>query len=203
MIIGHVHISHVTKLGGDIPCVNLPAGETCRPDAPCFLKCYGRKGRFTFSHNKELFQRNLAIWKTDPHQYERDVFIAAFHSRFFRWHSSGDIPDIEYLRMMVRVASQLPNTRFLCFTKRHEWVNQVVSECEIPKNLQLVLSAWGDWIPDNPNNLPVAYIRFRKGDTPGIPEKAKACPKFCGDCVMTGCSCWDMKPGESVVFDEH
>ena len=180
MITDHVHISHVTKLGGSIPCVNLPAVETCREDAPCFKKCYGRKGRFAFSHNKSLLQRNLAIWKEEPNQYERDVTIAAFHSRFFRWHSSGDIPDLSYLRMMVRVARALPNTRFLCFTKRYEWVDQVMWECDFPKNLQIVLSAWGDWQPDNPRNLPVAYIRFKKGETNNIPETAHSCRKFCG-----------------------
>lgn len=203
MVTEHVHISHVSKLGSDIPCVNLPAGTTCRYDAPCRSLCYGRKGRFTFPHNKSLYERNLMIWNDDHDQYERDVTIAAFHSRYFRWHSSGDIPNRSYLDMMVRVAESLKSTQFLCFTKRYEWVNSLLCERDLPENLRIVLSAWGDWIPHNPYNLPVAYIRFKGEETHGIPSDVLECRKYCGDCVITGCSCWDLKNGQSVVFNEH
>lgn len=209
----HVHISNgVTKLGASIPSVNLPAVKTCREDAPCFKTCYARRGRFAFSHNKELLDRNLRIWYEDPESFERDVTIAAFHARYFRWHSSGDIVDMDYLKMMIRVARALPHTSFLCFTKKYELVNEylsgewhqkVVCHESFPPNLKIVLSAWGDWMPENPYNLPVAYIAFKKGENACIPEDAKPCPKFCGDCVMTGCSCWDLNTGESVVFNEH
>lgn len=204
-----VHISRgISKLASGttvIPSVNLPPVETCREDAPCFKKCYARKGRFSFSHNQELLQQNLGLWNTDPKKYEADIMFAAFHSRFFRWHSSGDIPDYEYLKMMVRIARALPHTSFLCFTKKDYLINVYLftEETAFPENLTIVLSAWGEWLPDNPHNLPVAYVRFRKKDPDMVPPSARKCPKFCGDCTMTGCSCWDLKAGESVVFDEH
>lgn len=205
MILEHVHISKgVSKLGADIPSVNLPAVVTCRPDAPCFATCYARKGRFSFSHNKDLLSKNLDMWLHSPMDFERDVTIAAFHSRFFRWHSSGDIPDMAYLEMMNRVAKNLPNTSFLCFTKKYELVNEFIKRNGgLASNLRMVFSAWGNWLPENPNNLPVAYIRFRKTEVNNIPAVAFKCPKYCGNCVMTGCSCWDLQCGESVVFDEH
>lgn len=205
MILEHVHISKgVSKLGSDIPSVNLPAVVTCRPDAPCYAGCYARKGRFSFQHNKDLLSKNLDMWNNSPADFERDVTIAAFHSRFFRWHSSGDIPDVSYLEMMNRVASNLPNTSFLCFTKKYEMVNEFISKNGgLAPNLRMVFSAWGNWLPENPHNLPVAYIRFRKTETDNIPGNAFKCPKYCGSCVMTGCSCWDLNHGEAVVFDEH
>ena len=130
MTLEHVHISRGnTKLGADIPSVNLPAGCTCREDAPCFKKCYARKGRFSFPHNRELVEMNLRIWQAEPTQYQCDVMIAAFKSKFFRWHSSGDIPDAEYLQMMVDVAKKLPDTKFLCFTKKYELVNAFSPVC--------------------------------------------------------------------------
>lgn len=211
MTLEHVHISRGnTKLGADIPSVNLPAGCTCREDAPCFKKCYARKGRFSFPHNRELVEMNLRVWQEEPIQYQRDVMIAAFKSKFFRWHSSGDIPDAEYLQMMVDVARRLPDTKFLCFTKKYELVNAYIEGAgDLPANLSIVFSAWGNWQPENPFGLPVAYIRFRK-DQADIPQHAFQCPKYCGDCVMTGCSCWDLKRGfhdddgvDCVVFDEH
>lgn len=204
MIVGHVHISRgITKLGESIPSVNLPPVLTCREDAPCFKHCYARKGRFAFQHNKDLLNRNLEVWREDPDGFERDVRIAVFQSRFFRFHSSGDIPDAAYLGMMVRVAASCPKTNILCFTKKFELVNEFIRENgSLPGNLNIVFSAWGDFIPDNPYGLPVAYIRLRH-ESSSIPESARQCPGYCGDCIQTGCSCWDLKPGESVVFNEH
>lgn len=203
----HVHVSRgITKLGAAIPSVSLPALVTCRPDAPCARLCYARKGRFAFTHNKDLLQRNLLIWKNDPEGFERDLVIAAATSRFFRYHSSGDIPDEAYLDMMVRVAEKCPHTEFLCFTKKFEMVNNYISYHNSlpPCNLHLVYSAWGDFIPENPYGLPMAYIDFKKSEAK-IPENAMPCSGYCGACVQTGRSCWDMERGcnDCVVFKQH
>lgn len=200
----HVHISyHVSKLGVEIPSVNLPVGCTCRPNAPCFRKCYARRGRFCFQRNRAYLSDNLELWHCEPEQFEQEVTLAAFRSHFFRWHSSGDIPDAAYLDMMVRVARSLPATRFLAFTKKYELIDEWLDRYgAFPENLNVVLSAWGDFKPVNPHNLPVSYIRF-KNEPADIPQSARPCPSYCGDCVATGMSCWDLKPGESVVFHEH
>ena len=202
----HVHISNgISKLGSAIPSVNLPPIITCDPKAGCAKKCYARKGRFAFSHVKSLLQNNLEIWMTNPERFERDVQSAAYTSRFFRFHSSGDIPDANYLAMMVRVAEWCPQTSFLCFTKKYKIVNDYLEangEDSIPENLNIVFSAWGDFLPDNPHNLPVAYIRFKKEDT-YIPDDAIECSGYCGECVQTGHSCWHLNRGQSVVFNEH
>lgn len=205
MVTEHVHISRgVTKLGADIPSVSLPPVCTCRPDAPCAKKCYARKGRWCFSHNRALLRQNIDVWNEDPVSFQRDILIASFHSRFFRWHSSGDIPDMRYLEMMVDTAKRLPDTKFLCFTKKFEMVNEYLSiHKAFPQNLRMVFSAWGSFIPENPYNLPMAYVRFRGSNQSNIPADALQCKNYCGDCVMSGCSCWDLKPGESVVFNEH
>ena len=204
MVHDHVHISYgVSKLGADIPSVNLPVGCTCRKDAPCFKKCYARRGRFSFMRNRAYLETNLELWHCDPRFFEQEVTIAAFRSRFFRWHSSGDIPDADYLAMMVRIARNLHKTRFLCFTKKYELVNAyIAAHGALPDNLTVVLSAWGSFQPENPYDLPVAHIRFRHEAAP-IPENARPCPSYCGDCVTTGMSCWDLKRGEAVVFHEH
>jgi len=206
LVAQHVHVSRsISKLGVNIPSVNLPPVITCDQSVGCARKCYARKGRFSFGHVKDLLQQNLEIWQHDSEGYERDVTIAAFTSRFFRFHSSGDIPDSGYFKMMTRVAMACPQTSFLCFTKKCAIVNQYISEfglVAIPSNLHIVFSAWGSWLPDNPHNLPVAYIRFKNGET-SIPEGAFPCNGYCGECVQTGHSCWDLKSGQSVVFNEH
>ena len=201
----HVHISKgITKLGADIPSVSLPPVCTCRPGAPCLAKCYARKGRWRFGHNKDLLRRNFDIWNSDPESFQRDVFISAFHSKFFRWHSSGDIPDEKYLNMMVKLAQELPDTKFLCFTKKFEIINSYLTiHKSFPENLRIVFSAWGSFVPENPFQLPVAYVRFKDGTQGHIPEEAIPCMNYCGECVMSGCSCWDLKNGQSVCFNEH
>lgn len=210
-MLAHVHISRGnTKLGVNIPSVNLPPADTCRPNAPCTHKCYARKGRFSFSHNRDLMATNLQIWKEDPIIYEREIMVTAFTAKFFRWHSAGDIPDVFYLDMMVRVAERLPSTKFLCFTKKFELVNSYIDRHGLlPDNLTIVFSAWGNWQPNNVHGLPVAYVKLRKEECV-IPDNAKACPGYCGDCVCSGCSCWDLKRGfyddgktDCVVFNEH
>lgn len=204
MIPEHVHISHhVSKLGANIPSVNLPVGSTCRPDAPCFQKCYARRGRFCFQKNKAHLQNNLDMWLSNPQQYEYEVGATAHFHGYFRWHSSGDIPNSAYLDMMVRIAKDKPNTRFLAFTKKYELINAWLDEnSAFPANLTIVLSAWGNYRPSNPHNLPIAYIRFKK-NLSVIPAQARECPSYCGNCVANGMSCWDLCPGDSVVFNEH
>lgn len=162
------------------------------------------KGRWCFSHNKSLLKKNIDIWNEDPEMFQRDIVVAAFHSRFFRWHSSGDIPDMRYLEMMVDTAKKLPETKFLCFTKKFELVNEYLKiHNSFPANLRMVFSAWGSFIPENPYNLPMAYVRFKNEHDCYIPQDAFQCKNYCGDCVMSGCSCWDLKNGESVCFNEH
>lgn len=198
-----VHISyHISKLGEKIPSVNLPAGLSCRPDAPCAKDCYAKHGRFIFNNVKTPMMNNWNIWKTDPERYEKEVLIAAYFSKWFRWHSSGDIPDERYMEMIPRIAENLPGTKFLCFTKQAELVNDYLNHHTKPDNLSLVLSAWGDWIPENPHGLPMSYVRLKNSPC-DIPANAFECGGFCGKCIWTDKNCWDMKPGECVVFNQH
>ena len=206
MVMAHVHISNVSKLGSDIPSVNLPPVTTCRSDAPCFKKCYARRGRLAFPRTKSLLERNYDLWRQDPIQFERDVIIAAYPYRYFRWHCSGDIPDLQYLKMMIRVAEAIPDTKFLCFTKKYDLVNGILdSGIVIPQNLNIVFSAWGNFQMDNHHSLPVAYIRFKNNSDQQtqIPASVFQCQNYCGSCVMTGKSCWDLGKNEAVCFNEH
>lgn len=199
-----LHISRANSKLGYIPSVNLTPFPTCRPDAPCARLCYARKGRFLFKNVKNTLEKNWDLWCEDPDSYEKQVVAAAIVSKFFRWHSAGDIPSADYLSMMVRVAKACPTTSFLCFTKQYEIVDEWVSKNGmVPENLHIVYSHWGDvLVPANPYHFPSAHIRFKK-ESCSIPEGAHQCPGYCGDCVATGCSCWDLKRGESVVFNQH
>lgn len=201
------------KLGAYITGVNLPACMTCRADAPCRCGCYAMKGHFVFPSVKESIQKNLEAFLNSPIQYF-DLIIAKLHImpyRFFRWHSSGDIVNREYLEGMIHVAEECPNTEFLCFTKKYELVNDYINDNAspriIPRNLHIVFSHWGLFPVPNPYNLPTSHVRFKKEDelhdNSDIPDDAIQCSGFCGDCVGTEKNCWLLKNGESVVFNQH
>lgn len=55
----YVHVSNTnTKLGASILSINLPAGITCRADAPCAKGCYAMKGNWLYPSVKNSLQGN-------------------------------------------------------------------------------------------------------------------------------------------------
>ena len=55
-------------------------------------------------------------------------------SGFFRYHVSGDIPDMDYLRMMVEIARELPFTNFMPSQNSTNWLmNGLLSTDPCPR----------------------------------------------------------------------
>lgn len=195
-----------TKLGmAPIPSINLPPITTCRRDAPCKDTCYACKGLFRMQSNKSILWNNWEFYNSNPIEYFNAIRKACTTSKLFRWHSTGDIPSALYFWHMVKIAKEIPTTRFLCFTKQYETVNAYIDTLgELPENLVVVFSAWGDFEFQNPHNLPVAYVRLKSGQgSEKIPANARKCTGYCAECVLASKNCWNMKHGESVAFDEH
>ena len=207
-----IHISlHNTKLNGTaigiapIPSVNLPPIITCRENAPCKDTCYACKGLFRMKNNQKLLWDNWEFYDNHWEEYFQKIAEACTTSKLFRWHSTGDIPSSFYFWNMVKLAKDIPDTKFLCFTKQYETVNSYIKVCgELPENLIVVFSAWGNFPVPNPYNLPVAYVRLKSGEgADKIPTNARKCTGYCAECILGSGNCWNMKHGDSVVFDEH
>lgn len=197
-----VHVSHTnSKLGADIPSINLPAGVTCRPDAPCRTQgCYAMKGNWLFPTVKQSLLGNLRAYKQNPNKYFNDIAAKTALARFVRWHSSGDIPDTVYLAGMCKVARKNKNTDYLAFTKRFEMVNDFISAGKkIPKNLHIIFSAWENFMPENPYSFPVTYVWSKNFDNSAIPKDAIPCAGKCDHCL----ACWKLKKTQSVYFKKH
>ena len=186
---------------GAIPSVSLPACITCNPDAPCFKLCYAAKISRIRANVRSAYEKNLAILKEDSGAYWLQVRAAAITTRFFRFHVSGDIPNLDYFAEMVKTAEELPGTTFLAFTKQHHIVNEFLNNGgEIPKNLKIIFSNWGKWKCNNPHGLPVCEVIF-KGETPA--EDWKICGGNCTDCACRGVGCWELKNGETIAIYQH
>lgn len=195
-----ISISKTNSKLGTIYSINLPPVVTCRADAPCVKECYARKGNFVFRNVKQSHQNNLDEYKNNPRMYFTQVISNTFNLRFFRWHASGDIVDAPYFAGMVDVANACKDTAYLCFTKKYEIVNEYINKNgALPENLRVIFSAWGDWLPDNPYNIPVAYVFDKNKDNSNIPEDAFPCGGKCYECL----ACWRLRNGQSVYFKKH
>ena len=202
-----ITVSFKSKKQGRIPSLNIPPVLTCRRDAPCSSLCYARKGTFNYKNVVKSHMDNYIAYNEDQKGFFKEINKTLNNDvviyKYFRWHMSGDIEDMKYLYGMIELAKKNKKTKFLAFTKKFDLVNmylEVVDE-ELPKNLKIVFSAWDkDFKVDNPHNLPISYVNFKnKSLNPSIPENAKKCSGDCSNCRI----CWNLKNGESTVFDQH
>ena len=186
---------------GAIPSVSLPPCTTCNPNAPCFKKCYAVKLQRRYTSVKTAYEHNLQVLQSDPIAYWAQIKASAVTTRFFRYHVSGDIPNLEYFENMIEIALELPHTNFLAFTKQYNVVNAYLRMGgTIPPNLKIIFSNWGEWKCVNPYKLPECEI-ILKGSEPL--ENWKICGGNCTECACRGIGCWELKQGETIAIYEH
>lgn len=196
-----VTISKGNKKMGAIPSVSLPACVTCNQDAPCFSKCYAARLARLRATVRESYENNLVILEQNPALYWSTVYTAAATTRYFRYHVSGDIPNIDYFAHMIHLAEVLPGTTFLAFTKQFAIINTYLTYGgTIPENLKIIFSNWGAWKCQNPHNLPTCEI-ILKGNEPR--DEWKICGGNCTECACRGIGCWELKNGETIAIYEH
>ena len=201
----------ISKLGGQIPSVNLPPVITCRKNAPCTALCYARKGNFCYKNVKKSHLDNLEHYRKNPKNYFDSIitFLSGLTTyKLFRWHSSGDIVDEEYFEGMIRVAEACPETKFLAFTKKYEIVNNWMAKAlligrKLPANLKIVFSMWDNEFNktvDNYYDFPTTWVYFKDPEKNGdIPQDAFPCIGKCYECF----ACWNLGKGHSTVFKQH
>ena len=189
-----------TKMGA-IPSVSLPSIITCR-NCACHKKCYAHKLEKLRPTVRRAYQFNLDLYASDPDTYWREIEATVALNKYFRFHVSGDIPDPDYLKHMVAIARKNPHCEILCFTKRYEFVNELVATESFPINLHLIFSGWTGLKMDNPFNFPEAHVLYKDGTTTAR-EDAIPCGGNCTECAIHDSGCWTLKPGQQIVFKEH
>ena len=185
-----------------ISSVSQPAHITCPKDVPCWFDCYAdRYCRFRKS-TSEAYMKNYEIYKADPDSFFKQLDVAICTNRWFRLHVSGDFPDAYYFARCVEVVKNNPRCTVLAFTKQFRIVNDFISKGGvIPDNFKVILSAWGEWRPENPYDLPVAEVIFKGADS--VPDHWKICGGNCTECACRGVGCWELKKGETIAFHQH
>lgn len=196
-----VSISNGNSKMGAIPSVSLPPVVTCKNCATCAKKCYALKLCKIYSSVRKAYDRNLEILKEDRNAYFTQVKAVAMLNKFFRFHVSGDIIDIDYLDRMCKLARECKGTEFLAFTKNYEDCNEYFKNHRKPRNLQLIYSLPFDGAEiENPHNFPTAAV-ILKGKEPK--KSYKVCGGNCTECACRGIGCWELKKGETIAFNEH
>lgn len=186
---------------GSICAINLPYKKTCNPKAPCFKDCYCNKGNMRFPCVVNCYENNYQSFINNPLQAEMDINKQLPAIGYCRVHASGDFMNRSYFDMLIRIARNNKQVKFMAFTKQYNIVNEYLSEGKkIPSNFIIIFSAWysDSWKVINPFNLPVSYV-YNKVVNNTYDEKAFHCTGKCDKCFK----CWNLEKGESVVFKKH
>jgi hypothetical protein len=202
----HVVISKGNIKMGQIQSVSLPPVVTCSPLACkfCGKKCYARKICKLRRTVKESYDNNLDILLHDKEKFWREVEGSIKLTTYFRFFVSGDIYDKDFLENMVLCARKNKHCNILCFTKKYSLVNEYLEHHRLPKNLNIVFSAWKGLEMPNPFNLPTAEVMYKDGtSTAEEGKKYIYCSGNCSECISEKRSCWNLKKGEGVIFAEH
>lgn len=202
-----ITISRSNMKMGDIPSFSLPAGLSCPAGVPCAKKCYTRKGRQKFDSVYGSYLRNLRAVQNDPDGTAKAIIQWLRERRntchVFRWNVSGDFAVAGYADIAFCVARETPWVMHFAYTK----VYSLLTRKDVPENFRLIASVWGVYRPHiDGGKIIRAYMRDKAGKH-YIPASTPERPVYNCTCKMQcmGCSrpCWEMKAGESVVFDEH
>lgn len=200
----HVYISKGNNKTGDlVPSVSLIPGYSCHNCSKCAPLCYDMRTDCMYPTVQRTRAINQAIAEGDPERYFREISEFCKDQEFFRWHVGGDILSWYYLLGIVTVAKKNPQCSFLIFTKMYGLVNDYVAEGhKIPDNLKIVFSAWVGMAMDNPYNFPTSNPLFFDGSATAH-DGAKYCSGNCSECAVKKNGCFDLKPGEEVIFLAH
>ena len=171
-----------SKLGTGIGVVNTIAGDglltkkdgsvlcnvsgTCKGCCDsCKYDCYAIKSQLCNNTNLVHWARNTILATEHLEQFvaEFEQLIRAEGNKqkkqksfpIYRWHALGEVPSVDYMREVFKMAEKFPEKQFYIYTKRFAWLEQVYEEydCKLPSNLSVLVSMWKDkdgrWNYDN------------------------------------------------------
>ena len=223
----HAHIVDGNqKVGKGIYCINLLSGDepltlsnglqltnisgTCEGCCEyCKKSCYAIKNqKFRSTKNNLIsWSENTLLAKQYTNQFFNDIqsFLNRSMVSAIRFHSFGEIPSFKYLLQMIELANNNPFVRFYTYTKRYEWIEQLLKEQDLPQNLVINISIWHNNY-NNPYGLPeFIYDDHTDPSLANIPH----CPAVDKNGNETGVTCATCKrcifatKGQKTAVYEH
>lgn len=216
MVLDGIEAKHVSiskgnrKTGARVPSVSLIPVADCGNCKACRGGCHDVRHDVIWPPQKASRAKNSAIARTDPERFFQEIKKTLKKSKFFRFHVGGDILNKNYFAGIVAAAKEFPACKILVFTKMFDLINAWIAENgPLPENLKLIFSDWRGLEMENPYNLPVSSpVWFDKDGNeiergPHTSNNCTWCPGSCEDCALQNCGCWNLKPGETVLFEAH
>ena len=202
-----VSISKGNRKIGKVMNVSLLPIITCGKCKQCKQFCYDIKACLQYLNVIKARARNTAILFNDRDYYFSEIEKAIARrktNKFFRWHVSGEIVDLDYFCRMVEIAKNHNDFVFWTYTKMYSIINDYCGKYgkeTIPENLKVMFSKWDGLEMDNPFNFPVFAVRMENGNIDYIPfESFYKCSGNCDICKALNRGCIR---GENTFTDEH
>lgn len=202
-------ISNGNRKIGKVLNVSLAPILCCGNCSKCKLYCYDIKACLQHENVLDARAFNTALQEFDRDRFFRDIddkMSRRRKNKYFRYHVSGDIPDMDYLKRMIKTAVDHPDFTIWTYTKMYSLVNQYCNENgrdAIPKNLHIMFSKWDGLPMDNPYKFPVFACRLKAGNVDTSEDwfaKVYKCPGNCDLCKEKKLGCIG---GMDTYADEH
>jgi hypothetical protein len=203
----HGGLTQTTKMpckSYSLPTIACVTGFKMRAIAgtPCAI-CYAEKGNYRkYQNNIEPAQHARLVSITDDLWVDAMV-VSIGADKYFRWHDSGDIQDIEHLEKIAEVCRRTPNCMHWLPTREYGIVSAFTAQYDIPKNLIIRLSAM---FTDKAVTIPASLKGIAGIAVSNVHSKTAigtACnaPKQNGEC-RTCRACWSRKVA-AVSYSIH
>ena len=196
-------ISKGNKKIGDTMNVSLAPVITCPNCSKCVSYCYDIKAVMQYKNVLDARAKNTALFLTHSEKYFQQIrneLSKRKTNKYFRWHVSGDIMNIEYFDNMVKIARDFPDFRFWTYTKSYwivnEWCKQNGKE-NVPDNLSVMFSYWEGLPMINPFGFPEFRVVMKGQEKP---NGVRWCCGNCNECIR---NCSHCVKGETVYCMEH
>ena len=200
-------VSGGNKKIGRVLNVSLAPIKTCANCSGCLHFCYDIKACIAYPSCFRARVKNTVLALEHPELYYSGIIKriagadkANRRAKVFRWHVSGDIPNMDYFDNMVRIAEMFPGWTFWTYTKNYILVNAWIAEHgrdALPKNLVIMFSEWAGMPMINPYGMPEFRCAMRPEDKPA---GAHVCPGNCDICIKMHRGCL---AGETTWVDLH
>ena len=206
-----------SKTGKHVINFNFPIEYTCTHCCECYKNatCYAESGCYLFADNQAGYSENFNFYKTSTKEEfckALQIAIDYFGFSLFRYFTCGDIPDSDFLSIMVEMAINNPAVKFWSYTKKYEIVNKWIDKNgDLPENLTIVFSHWmnddGSYFPmNNRHNMPTSeYIPLGKEELKETVDYICPCsdPSVIATCETCDHPCYKLKKGEKQALLEH
>jgi hypothetical protein len=154
--------------------------------------CYALKGCYVFPVVQAAQYKRLAAIDNPLWVKAMAAQILRRRSKYFRWHDSGDLQNLEHLKKIFAICRLTPDVNHWLPT-REAGIVQQVTPAEVPQNLIIRISA------TKVDGSPPTFWPY----TSSVVTEKKTCPAAEQDNKCLDCrACWD-RSVSNVAYGKH